>query len=46
VHDWVVIGLPPAQPFGEEDKTVLVCCPSTEQVDHAEYVQEVQVGGV
>jgi hypothetical protein len=46
VQDWVVTGVPPVQPLGEEVKTVLVCNPPDEQVPQDEYVQEVQVSGI
>ena len=45
MHDWLTAGLPPVQFEGEEDRTDLICFPSTPQADQSEYVHEVHVGG-
>ena len=36
-------GVPPVQPVGDDEATVLVCVPLDWQVPQAEYVNEVQV---
>ena len=40
---WVVTGVPPVQPEGDEVATVRVCVPSAWQAPHAEYVNAEQV---
>jgi len=43
VQDWVVTGLPPVQPTGDELVTVLVWVLLEAQDDQLEYPHEVQV---
>ena len=45
VQAWLTIGLPPAQPAGDDELTVLVCVLLGWHAPHAEYVNDVHVAG-
>ena len=43
MQDCDTTGVPPVQPAGDDDATVLVCVPSDWHVPQAVYVNELQV---
>jgi hypothetical protein len=46
VHDCDSTGVPPVQPAGDADVSVRVWVPVESHAVHAEYVNDVHVGGV